>query len=82
MPGKEAGTISFALDNTWTGTIGMLAIPSREEVSGWMDITIPVKPVKGVHALILQFMGDEHDNYKVKSIRFSGKNISPPHVFR
>jgi hypothetical protein len=69
-PGAKPGRIVLSLDQMWTAPVATLDVPGGGDGKTWTDVTGPLKPVRGVHALWLRFRGEGEDLFRIDSFRF------------
>ncbi len=69
-PGKRTGKIELALDRPWRPAVGSVEIPGKENGT-WLNFTVAIKRISGVHALWLRFYGEEGELFSIDWFRFS-----------
>jgi hypothetical protein len=69
--GKNAGKINMMIDKPWHKQIAEIDIKSGNNSQNWEDLTFPVENTKGIHALWLQFFGENKDLFEIDWIRFN-----------
>lgn len=69
-PEKAGGRISLRIDKPWGPNIATCDIPSGNGRT-WINLSFPVKEVKGIHALWLYFSGGEGQLMKLDWFQFS-----------
>ena len=61
--------IDLAPDMPWTASIGTVDVPAGPD-NHWQEITVPVQPLSGIHALWLRFSAGEGELFDVDKIVF------------
>lgn len=72
-PGKNAGKIDFALDNSWGPSIGSIDVQETGDGENWISLSTDLKEIEGVHALWLRFSGEGKELFKVDWFQFESK---------
>ena len=69
------GRIEVLTDNLWSAPVGTVEVPAAEGASRSVTLTVPVRPVDGVRAVTLRFLGDKEagELFTVDSFRFGKK---------
>jgi len=68
--GAKPGKIRFKLDNGWGPVVGTLEIPGGGDGRTFTQLTTDILPVKGVHALYLDFEAVENESFNVDWLVF------------
>ena len=66
----KGGRISISLDQPWHREVGFIEIPEGDGKT-WQEYTGEIKQTQGVHALWINFYGEEEDLLALDWIRFS-----------
>ena len=69
-PGATPGKIEIVTDSPWGGAIGSIAVPGNGDGQTWQELSCAIHPVKGVHAVWLEFEGEGDGLFKVDWFRF------------
>ena len=69
------GRIEVLTDNLWSAPVGTVEVPAAEGAARSVTLTVPVRPVDGVRAVTLRFLGDKEagELFTVDSFRFGKK---------
>ena len=67
-PQKNGGTISIRLNQPWGENIGTIEIPPGQK--GWQKISARIEKTAGIHAVWLQFNGNNTDLFSIDWFRF------------
>lgn len=70
-PGVDQGQIRFRVDSPWGPEIAGIQVPGAGEGNGWIDLSGPVSPVSGVHALWVVFEGEGEELYRLDGFGFN-----------
>jgi arabinoxylan arabinofuranohydrolase len=69
-PGKNAGRIDIALDQSWRPDVGSIQVPAEKGEEEWMELSANLKKISGVRALWLRFHGEGYPLFRIGSFRF------------
>lgn len=69
-PGAKPGRIDIALDNSWSPSIGSVAIPGNGDGKTWTTFTGKIKSVKSIHAVWLRFAVEGENTLKIDWFKF------------
>ena len=69
--GRKAGKINIMIDKPWHKKIAEIEIKQGSNEQNWENLTFEVENTKGVHALWLQFFGDDKSIFEIDWIRFN-----------
>jgi beta-xylosidase len=72
FPGKSAVKIRIMTDAPWSakGYLGTIEVPADNNQKDFIDVKVPVKSIKGVHAVWLSFQSLNSEGFKVDWFRF------------
>ena len=73
LPCGAEGVIDVAIDNAWGPSIGSVKLPASVGSAAWIELTVPVKKISGVHAVWLRFNTEVQDGCKVDWFKFIGR---------
>jgi len=72
LPGKSSVKIRVMTDALWSanGYLGTIEIPSQNEQKEFVELKVPVKSVKGIHAVWLSFTSMNPEGFKLDWFKF------------